>query len=92
MKNRELKLLIETLKDSESKNAAFIQQLKHKLLEYEAQFGSIEGIASRSEFALSTLQMEYKNAQDRILDLESHLRLINCWPANKLSWFTVKWF
>ena len=73
-KIRELRMHVETSREAEAKQAAMFESLRQKLAEYEAQYGSLEGAATRSELAINTLQRENNNAQERIMELESRLK------------------
>ena len=73
-KVKELRLQLETTKASETKQAAMCTSLRAKLAEYEAQAGSLEGAASRSEMAIHSLQRECGNYQERIIELEHRLK------------------
>ena len=71
---KELKLQLETVKESESRQMALCTSLRAKIAEYEAQAGSLEGAASRSEMAIHSLQNECSSYQERILELEHRLK------------------
>ena len=81
-KIRELKIHVETSRENEAKQIAMAQSLRQKVIEYEAQYGSLEGAANRSEHAINTLQRDNKEQQERILELESRIRCID------ISWFS----
>jgi len=51
-----------------------LQSLRLKLADYEAAFGDVEGAASRSELTIMTLRQQASQSQQRIIELESHLR------------------
>ena len=71
---KELKLQLETVKEGESRQMALCSSLRAKIAEYEAQSGSLEGAASRSEMAIRSLQQECSNYQERIIELEHRLQ------------------
>jgi len=48
-----------------------LQSMSHKLGEYEAAFGDVEGAASRSELTIVTLQQQARESHQHIVDLES---------------------
>lgn len=73
-KLRELRLALETSKETEGKHMALVQSLRDKLVEYEAQMNILEGAATRSELAIRTLSQDNQACQKRILELESALR------------------
>lgn len=73
-KIRDMRLQVETSRESEAKQTAMFHSMRQKLVEYEAQYGSLEGAASRSELAINTLQREYSGAQERVIELESRLK------------------
>ena len=73
-KIRELKIHVETSRENEAKQVAMVHSMRQKLVEYEAQYGSIEGAANRSELAINTLQRDNKGQQERIIELESRIR------------------
>ena len=73
-KIRDLTLQLETARENDAKATALTASLRQRLVHLEAQAGSIEGAASRSEVAVSSLQTQLKESQDRILELESRLR------------------
>jgi len=69
-----MKHLQDTCREAEARNTAAMHALRQNLMMYEAQFGQLEGAANRSGFAVSALQKENHEAQQRILELESRLR------------------
>lgn len=73
-KLKDMRRLLESSKENEAKQAAMLQTVRAKLLQYEAHQGSVEGAACRSEVTIQTLQRENKNYQERLLELESRLR------------------
>lgn len=73
-KIRELKILNDTIRDSEDKNGLAVQQLRHQLMRYESEFGKLEDAASRSGIAIFSLQDDAREARQRIVELESRLR------------------
>lgn len=73
-KVKELRLQLETVKEGESRQATIVNTLRAQLSEYEAQAGSMEGVASRREVAINSLQKECSNYQTRILELEERLK------------------
>ena len=73
-KIRDLKLEVETERESNAKHMTLAQSLRQQLIRFEAEAGSLEGAASRSELAVHTLQTQNNDLQNRILELESRLR------------------
>lgn len=73
-KIREQKILNETARESEEKNAMVIQQLQHRLMRYQSEYGNLEDAANRSGIAISSLQDETRESRQRIIELESRLR------------------
>ena len=71
---RELKLEIEGFRDTDNKQVAVIQSLRDQLQQYNLQAGSLDTIAARGELAVSTLQRDLKDSQERVLELENRLR------------------
>ncbi len=71
-----MRLQLETAKESEAKHIAMVQTLRSQLVEYQAQQGSIEGQANRSEVTIAALQRENKNYQERMLEMESRMRYV----------------
>ena len=75
-KIKELRVQLETFKESENRQNAVVNSLRQKIAEYEVQAGSIEGAATRSEVAIASLQAECSSYQNRILDLETRLKSV----------------
>lgn len=75
-KIQQLKLEIETARENEAKQVAYVTQLRHQLAEYEALHGNLEGAKQRGEIALSALQLETKESSQRILELERRNRIL----------------
>ena len=76
-KIRELKIELETTRENEAKQCALVGTLRHRLSEYEATAGTLEGAASRSELAVQSLSKQNAELQDRIIDLESRIRSVS---------------
>lgn len=90
-KVRELKILSETARESEDRNALIIQQLRGQLMRYQSEFGNLEEVASRSGIAISSLQEDTREAHQRIFELESRLRWeAFCTFAFRLSGLRLK--
>ena len=73
-KIRTLKIQVETTRENEAKQTALMASLRQQLVEYEAQYGNIEGAASRSELTINSLQRDNKVQQERILELETRIK------------------
>jgi hypothetical protein len=70
----EYKREIEKFKsDNAALNSLIISQ-RSKLKEFESDLGSFETVANKSGIAISALQRENKEYQQRILELESRIR------------------
>lgn len=77
-KIRTLKLEIEIARENEAKQVAISSTLRQKVAEFESEYGSLEGAASRGELAIQSLQTQLKDSNERILELESRLRYTFC--------------
>ena len=73
-KIQQMKFEAETARENEAKQQAIANSLRMQVIEFETKFGSIESAASRGEVAVQTLQTQLKEANERILELESRLR------------------
>lgn len=71
---REMKIQLDSMRETESRQATLIHTQREKLLEYETHRGNLEGSANLHELSFQALQQEHREAQQRIIDLESRLR------------------
>ena len=76
-KIRDLKMEVETERESKAKHMAIASSLHKQLVQFQAETGSLEGAANRSELAVHSLQSQNNELQNRILELETRLRLVN---------------
>ncbi len=74
---REMRLELETAKETAAHQTSMVGSMKQRIVESEGRYGSLEGAATRSEVAVSTLQQQLKEGNDKILDLESRLRYLH---------------
>jgi len=52
----------------------FLQNFKERVQQAEQQSGTLEEISTKGTVTIQTLQRENREAQERIIDLESRLR------------------
>ena len=50
--------------------------LKDQMFKFEAEAGTFEGAATRSELAVQSLQLQNSELQKRILELEARMRYV----------------
>ncbi|KAL3873318.1 hypothetical protein ACJMK2_036450 [Sinanodonta woodiana] len=74
VKVKELNMMLETSKENECRLSNLVESLRGQISEIEGRAGAYQTVAGRSEYAVSALQKESKNAQEKIVDLESRLR------------------
>ena len=67
---------MEITRENEAKQSAISSTLRQKVSEFESQYGTLEGAASRSEYAVQSLQSQLKDSNEKIMELESRLRLV----------------
>ncbi|XP_013406676.1 coiled-coil domain-containing protein 170 [Lingula anatina] len=73
-KIKEIRKEVEKYKENDARLSSLVQSLRDRLHEAESQSGSLEAAAGRCEVTISSLQKENREAQDRIVELESRLR------------------
>lgn len=73
-----MKIQLDSMRETESRQATLIHTQREKLLEYETHRGNLEGSANLHELSFQALQQEHREAQQRIIDLESRLRYPMC--------------
>ena len=73
-KVQEQRMMFDAARETEARQAALVQSLRQKVLEYENTLGNVEGAASRTELTISTLQHDNQRSQERIVELESRVR------------------
>ena len=66
--------MTETSRENEVRLQNIVESLRNQLADLEGRAGAFESVASRSEFTVTALQKESKEAQERIVDLESRQR------------------
>jgi len=66
----ELRSACESSKAAELQADSMLQSLRHKVDEYQAAFGDVEGAAGRSELTIVTLQQQARESQQHIIELE----------------------
>lgn len=76
-KLRELRTQLECARETEAKMTGMVQGLRNRLVEYEAHTAGLEARTSRSDLVIEALQQENRQANDRVIELETKLRYIS---------------
>ncbi|XP_072163336.1 coiled-coil domain-containing protein 170-like [Diadema setosum] len=71
---KELAAQSEQYKSEAAGHLVLIQSLQGRISDLENQSGVLEGVHARGEYAITTLQKESKEQQERILELEARIR------------------
>ena len=74
IKIKELKNLLDSTRENESRLSDVIQSLRDRVRELEDQLGSYHTVSNRGEFTITSLQRELRDANDKVVELEGHLR------------------
>ena len=74
IKIRELESLLETNRENEARLADHVQSLQNRVRELEDQLGSFHAVSNRGEYTITALQGELRDANDKVVELESRLR------------------
>ena len=86
-KLKELRTQLECAHETEVRMNVTIQSLRNKLVEFESHLATMEGRTSRSDLVVQTLQQENREANDRLIELETKLRLIR--KNSLFVWFML---
>lgn len=74
VKVKELETLLESKRENESRLTELIQSLRERIGELEGQVGSYETVSTRGEYTISTLQKDLRDSNQRVVQVETHLR------------------
>ena len=89
-KIRDLESSLDVRREDDLRHDATIQSLRQKLADYETAYGNIEGAASRSELTIVTLQKQYNESQQLVVQLESSVRLgKNLLKSKRCCWVNM---
>ena len=72
-----LKSTYEIARLEAERHSALVTSLRQRVAECETQHQSLEGAASHDKQQLATVQADYRQAKQHILQLETQIRLIN---------------
>ena len=75
-KFREVRTELDQVRESEAKATTLVQSLKQRLAQYESTSGSYDGLASKTELTVTTLQRENRESKEKIIELETRIRYV----------------
>jgi len=85
----ELMAAHEIVKQEAERHSALVTSLRQRVADCETRHKGLEGAASHSEQQLVTLQAEYREAKQHILQLEAQIRLITSAVSDCLLVFHI---